>query len=61
MPNFGVAEMQGDVEMQGGAEIVTSNFSFSRSVFKGLVLQTRNNKGLFENRLKWVTCELQTN
>ena len=27
--------------------LVTSNFSFSRSVFKRLVLQTRKNQGLF--------------
>ena len=27
--------------------LVTSNFSFSRSVFKGLVMQTRKNQGLF--------------
>ena len=27
--------------------LVTSNFSFSHSVFKRLVLQTRKNKGLF--------------
>ena len=27
--------------------LVMSNFSFSRSVFKGLVLQTRKNQGLF--------------
>ena len=31
----------------GKGEIVTSNFSFSRSVFKRLVLQTRKNQGLF--------------
>ena len=27
--------------------LVTSNFSFSHSVFKRLVLQTRKNQGLF--------------
>ena len=27
--------------------LITSNFSFSHSVFKKLVLQTRKNKGLF--------------
>ena len=31
--------------------LVTSNFSFSHSVFKGLVLQTHKNKGLFWNGL----------
>ena len=30
----------------------TSNFSFSRSVFKRLVLQTRKNQGLFGKGLK---------
>ena len=29
-----------------------SNFSFSRSIFKGLILQTRENKGLFWKRVK---------
>ena len=32
-------------------ENVTSNFSFSHSVFKRLVLQTRKNKGLFWERV----------
>ena len=32
--------------------LVTSNFSFSRSVFKKLVLQTRKNQGLFGKRVK---------
>ena len=32
--------------------LVTSNFSFSRSVFKRLVLQTRKNQGLFGKGLK---------
>ena len=37
----------------GKGEIaVTSNFSFSRSVFKRLVLKTSKNPGLFE---KWLT------
>ena len=31
--------------------LVTSNFSFSHSVFKRLVLQTRKNKGLFRKGL----------
>ena len=32
--------------------LVTSNFSFSRSVFKRLIQQTRKNQGLFGKRLK---------
>ena len=32
--------------------LVTSNFSFSHSVFKRLVLQTRKNQGLFGKGLK---------
>ena len=32
--------------------LVTSNFSFSHSVFKRLVLQTRKNQGLFGKRIK---------
>ena len=32
--------------------LVTSNFSFSRSVFKRLVMQTRKNQGLFGKGLK---------
>ena len=32
--------------------IISSNFSFSRSVFKRLVLQTRKNQGLFGKGLK---------
>ena len=35
--------------------LVTSNFSFSHSVFKRLVLQTRKNQGLFGKGLKG-TC-----
>ena len=31
--------------------LVTSNFSFSHSVFKRLLLQTRKNQGLFGKRL----------
>ena len=31
--------------------LVTSNFSFSRSVFKRLVLETRKNQGLFGKEL----------
>ena len=31
--------------------LVTSNFSFSHSVFKRLVMQTRKNKGLFGKEL----------
>ena len=34
--------------------LVTSNFSFSQSVFKGLVLQTRKNQGLFGKGLNLV-------
>ena len=33
--------------------LVTSNFSFSHSVFNRLVLQTRKNKDLFEKGLRW--------
>ena len=33
--------------------LVTSNFSFSHSVFKRLVLQTRKNQGLFGKGLIW--------
>ena len=33
--------------------LVTSNFSFSRSVFKRPVLQTRKNQGLFGKGLKF--------
>ena len=36
--------------------IVTSNFSFSQSVFKRLVLQTHKNKGLFGKGLICNTC-----
>ena len=36
--------------------LVTSNFSFSHSVFKRLVLQTHKNQGLFGKGLK---CRLQ--
>ena len=32
--------------------LVTSNFSFSHSVFKSLVMQTRKNQGLFGKGLK---------
>ena len=32
--------------------LATSNFSFSHSVFKTLVLQTRKNQGLFGKALK---------
>ena len=32
--------------------LVTSNFSFSHSVFKRLVLQTRENQGLLGNGLR---------
>ena len=32
--------------------LVTSNFSFSRSVFKRVLLQTRKSQGLFGNRLR---------
>ena len=35
----------------------TSNFSFSHSVFKGLVLQTHKNEGLFGNDLSCVCME----
>ena len=33
--------------------LVTSNFSFSYSVFKRLILQTRKNRGLFGKVLIW--------
>ena len=36
----------------GKGEIETSNISYSCSVFKRLVLQTRKNKGLFGKGLK---------
>ena len=39
--------------------LVTSNFSFSHSVLKRLVLQTRKNQGLFWERVKAIK-ELQT-
>ena len=32
---------------------VTSNFSFSHTVFKRLVLQKRKNQGLFEKELRY--------
>ena len=35
--------------------LVTSNFSFSHSVFERLVLQTRKNQGLFGKGLKMLT------
>ena len=41
--------------------LVTSNFSFSHSVFKGLVLQTRKTQGLFGRGLKsqkWLTRKM---
>ena len=34
--------------------LVTSNFSFSHSVFKRLVLQTRKNQGLFGKGLRGI-------
>ena len=34
--------------------LVTSNFSFSHSAFKRLVLQTRKNQGLFGKELNWL-------
>ena len=38
--------------------LVTSNFSFSHSVFKRLVLQTRKNQGLFGKGLIYtVMCQ----
>ena len=33
--------------------MVTSNFAFSHSVFKKLLLQTHKNQGLFEKGLIW--------
>ena len=39
--------------------LVTSNFSFSHSVFKRLVLQTRKNQGLFGKGLKIEICLLR--
>ena len=38
--------------------LVTSNFSFSHSVFKRLVLQTRKNQGLFGKGLKTITVQV---
>ena len=40
--------------------LVTSNFSFSHSVFKRLVLQTRKNQGLFGKGLNDFERERQT-
>ena len=41
--------------------LVTSNFSFSHSVFKRLVLQTRKNQGLFGKELiKFFFCIFHT-
>ena len=37
--------------------LVTSNFSFSHSVFKRLVLQTRKNQGLFGKGLTYPKLE----
>ena len=34
---------------------VMSNFSFSHSVFKRIVLQTRENQGLFGNGLNFIS------
>ena len=34
--------------------LITSNFSFSHSVFKRLVLQTRKNQGLFGKGLRFI-------
>ena len=39
--------------------LVTSNFSFSHSVFKRLVLQTRKNQGLFGKGLTWDIVSLR--
>ena len=36
--------------------LVTSNFSFFRSVFKTLVLQTRKKQGFFGKGLKTLVC-----
>ena len=36
--------------------LVMSNFSFSHSVFKRLVVQTHKNKGLFGKGLKTLKC-----
>ena len=36
--------------------LAPSNFSFSHSVFKRLLLQTRKNQGLFGKMLKWFAC-----
>ena len=38
--------------------VVTSNFSFSHSVFKRLILQTRKNKSLFGKGL--ILCQTRT-
>ena len=37
--------------------LITSNFSFSHSVFKRLKVQTRKNQGLFGKGLKWCIRE----
>ena len=37
--------------------LVTSNSSFSHSVFKRLVLQTRENQGLFGKGLNWTSLK----
>ena len=37
--------------------LVTSNFSFSHSVFKSLVQQTRKNQGLFGKGLSYFQCQ----
>ena len=39
--------------LQTGTKLVMSNFSFSKSVFKILVLQTRKNQGLFGKRVSF--------
>ena len=41
--------------------LITSNFSFSHSVFKRLVLQTRENLGLFGKGLIYIFCWMQEN
>ena len=41
--------------------LVTSNFSFSHIVFKGHVLQTRKNQGLFGKGLKLKAYKLFEN
>ena len=38
--------------------LVTSNFSFSHSVFKSLLLETRKNQGLFDKQLRFTSQQI---